>query len=102
MKKLLLCLMFIGSTTWANPPDYKTLFLLQWVYNCSENLKPSYMIRGFDQATSLQMSIHSCSCVIDQFREYHPYGELIIMTDQDRLAFSERYAKICSGVVEST
>jgi len=102
MKKLLILFVFVATTVSATPLEYPTLFLLQWTYNCSQNLKPSYEVRGFDAETSLQLSIHDCSCVIDEFRKHHYYQSILVMNVEQRKKFGEEYAKICKGVIKES
>ena len=106
MKKLisLLGLTFIAMSIQANdnntytPLEYPTLFLLQWTYNCSQQMKSNYTVRGFPQHMALQLSIEHCSCVIDEFRKDFKMSQIQTMEFSQRAAVAEIYAGNCLGV----
>ena len=106
MKKLisLLGLTFIAMSIQANdnntytPLEYPTLFLLQWTYNCSQQMKGNYTVRGFPQQMALQLSIEHCSCVIDEFRKDFKMSQIQTMEFSQRAAVAEIYAGNCLGV----
>jgi hypothetical protein len=82
--------------------EYQTIFLLQWVYQCSEQLKLQYMQNGAPHQFALQMSIQNCSCMIDNYRSNFSQPEVMNMSYEDRTAFGEEYAKICLNVIKSS
>tara|TARA_B100001094_G_C18020585_1_gene714888 strand:+ start:196 stop:528 length:333 start_codon:yes stop_codon:yes gene_type:complete len=79
--------------------EYQTLFILQWVYECSEKLKVQYTNRGTPHHYALQMSIQNCSCMIDNYRTNFTQPEVVNMSYQDRTYFGEEYAKICLNII---
>ena len=108
--KYLLTFLFVLSTC-AMPPiapahegsdEYQTIFLLQWVYQCSEQLKLQYMGDGIPHQFALQMSIQNCSCMIDNYRQNFSQPEVINMSYEDRTAFGEEYAKICLNIIKQS
>ena len=108
--KYLITLLFVLSTC-VMPPiapaheesnEYQTIFLLQWVYQCSEQLKWDYLSQGFPNQLALQMSIQNCSCMIDNYRHNFTQPEVVNMTQEDRTAFGEEYARICLNVIKSS
>ena len=110
MKKLVLSVI-LSLSFCAMPPiapahegsnEYQTIFLLQWVYQCSEQLKLQYMQNGTPHQFALQMSIQNCSCMIDNYRSNFSQPEVMNMSYQDRTAFGEEYAKICLNVIKSS
>jgi hypothetical protein len=82
--------------------EYQTIFLLQWVYQCSEQLKWDYLSQGLPNQLALQMSIQNCSCMIDNYRQNFSQPEVINMTQEDRTAFGEEYARICLNFIKSS
>ena len=56
--------------------EYPTLFLLQWSFQCSQQLKMNWLMRGFPEQQATQFAIERCACVIDKFRENHTYEEV--------------------------
>lgn len=110
MKKLILILITSVSMC-VMPPiapaheksnEYQTIFLLKWVYQCSEKLKLQYMGNGTPHQFALQMSIQNCSCMIDNYRANFTQPEVINMTYDDRTAFGEEYAKICLNIIKQS
>ena len=110
MKKLILVLV-LSLSVCAMPPlapahegsnEYQTIFLLQWVYQCSEQLKLQYMGDGTPHQFALQMSIQNCSCMIDSYRQNFSQPEVINMSYEDRTAFGEEYAKICLNIIKQS
>lgn len=110
MKKLTLSVI-LSLSFCAMPPiapahdrsdDYQTIFLLQWVYQCSEQIKYDYALKGLPPQLALQMAIQNCSCMIDNYRANFTQPEIQNMTFEDRAAFGEEYAKICLNVIKSS
>ena len=78
------------------------MWLMQWLHDCSTNLSPTYMMRGYPQNLAMQKSIYDCACVIDKFRTNFSQAEADNMTVPDRQLFSARYTQECLGVITGT
>ena len=101
MKKLVLAagLMLLScSPAPAQEPEYKTLFIATWVFNCAQAMQPNFMQLGMHPQLALQESIRKCSCVIDKFRLDFKHADLVALNDKDRLAFSNGYTAQCFNV----
>lgn len=104
MKKSLLLLALL-STCGLPPPaysqeklrevNYPTLFLLQWTYQCSQQMQPQFLYRGMPQHLALQFSIQQCSCVIDKFREHYRYEQVLDMDEGQKLSAADQMTKKC-------
>lgn len=110
MRSFILLIVII-FTTCTIPPvspaheesnEFQTIFLLQWVYQCSEKLKLQYMQGGTPHQFALQMSIQNCSCMIDNYRTNFSQPEVINMSYQDRVTFGEEFAKICLNIIKQS
>lgn len=75
--------------------NYPTLFLLQWTYQCSQQMQPQFEYQGMPQQLALQFSIQQCSCVIDEFREHYRYEQVLGMTEPQKLQAAEAMTKEC-------
>lgn len=75
--------------------NYPTLFLLQWTYQCSQQMQPQFLYRGMPQQLALQFSIQQCSCVIDEFREHYRYEQVLEMDEAEKLSAAERMTQEC-------
>ena len=75
--------------------NYPTLFLLQWTYQCSQQMQPQFEYQGMPKPLALQFSIQQCSCVIDEFRKHYRYEETISMDFNSRAAAATRMAESC-------
>lgn len=75
--------------------NYPTLFLLQWTYQCSQQMQPQFQYQGMPQQLALQFSIQQCSCVIDEFRRNYSYEETISMDYGSRAEAATRLAEKC-------
>lgn len=75
--------------------NYPTLFLLQWTYQCSQQMQPQFQYRGMPQQLALQFSIQQCSCVIDEFRRHYRYEQVLGMTETQKLSAAEEMTKEC-------
>ena len=82
--------------------NYSTMWLMQWLHNCSNVLAPSYRMRGMTDDFAMQKSVYDCACVIDKFRENFSQAEADNMTVQDRQLFSEQYTQQCLGIITGT
>lgn len=83
--------------------EYKTLFLIQWVYNCSQQMSPHYqMTYGLPSPIALQEAIKACSCVIDKFREDFSYEAITGLPAEERAQFGEGYSAQCLGYTTGT
>jgi hypothetical protein len=104
MKKIistLAALLSISMSTWADdnqtitPLGYPALYILQWTYNCSQQMQPQFEYQGMPQPLALQFSIQQCSCVIDEFRKHYRYEETISMDFNSRAAAATKMAESC-------
>ena len=77
--------------------DYPTLYLAQWVYNCSQALYPMYYNMGAPKDFAIRLAAQNCSCVVDEFRKNFTWLEVQTMSVEDRALFSETFANICGG-----
>jgi hypothetical protein len=75
--------------------NYPTLFLLQWTYQCSQQMRPQFEMKGMPKPLALQFSIQNCSCVIDEFREHYRYEEVLEMNEYEKLSAAERMTQEC-------
>ena len=82
--------------------NYSTLWLMQWLHNCSTALAPTYTAKGFPYQLAMQKSVYDCACVIDKFRTYFSQAEAENMKVEDRQLFSERYTQECLGIIRGT
>lgn len=103
MKNLILICFLVLTTcfTPAHSQDNKTLaypslYIAQWVYQCSEALYPMFLNDGAPQPYAIHLAAQSCSCVIDEFRRNFLWLEVQTMSKEDRALFSENYAVGCS------
>jgi len=110
MKKIistLAVLLSISMSTWADdnqtitPLGYPALYILQWTYNCSQQMQPQYTVRGFPQSMALQLSIQHCACVIDEFRQDFTQKQVEEMEFAQRAAVAEIYAGNCLGLIKA-
>lgn len=103
MKNIIL-VCFLVLTTCSTPAysqdnktlEYPSLYIAQWVYQCSQALYPMYMNNGAPQPYAIHLAAQSCSCVIDEFRKNFLWLEVQTMSQEDRALFSENYAVGCS------
>ena len=99
---ILVCFLFL--TTCSTPAysqdnktlEYPSLYIAQWVYQCSQALYPMYLNNGAPQPYAIHLAAQSCSCVIDEFRKNFLWLEVQTMSKADRALFSENYAVGCS------
>ena len=82
--------------------NYSTMWLMQWLHNCSHALAPSYQMRGMTEQFAMQKAVYDCACVIDKFRMNFSQAEADNMTVPDRQLFSERYTQECLGIITGT
>ena len=75
--------------------DYPSPFLMQWIYNCSEALKPSYEMRGIHPEFAIREAIMKCACVVDKFRLNFSQTEVGNMDTSDRRLWSEKFTQEC-------
>jgi hypothetical protein len=75
--------------------NYPTLFLLQWTYQCSQQMQPQFLYRGMPKPLALQFSIQNCSCVIDEFRKHYRYEQVLEMTEPQKLQAAEEMTQEC-------
>jgi hypothetical protein len=75
--------------------DYPSLYLAQWVYNCSQALYPMFFNQGTPRPFAMQLAAESCACVVDNFRKNFSWLEVQTMLREDRALFSETYAHKC-------
>ena len=112
MRNLLFIAMFAISFC-AMPPiapantknissNYSTMWLMQWLHECSTALSPSYAMRGLPQQYAMQKAVQDCACVIDKFRENFSQSEADGMAVEDRQLFSEQYTIECLGAFKGT
>jgi hypothetical protein len=103
VKNFILVLFFV-LTTCSTPAysqdnktlEYPSLYIAQWVYQCSQALYPMYMNNGAPQPYAINLAAQSCSCVIDEFRKHFLWLEVQTMSKEDRALFTENYAVGCS------
>ena len=82
--------------------NYSTMWLMQWLHDCSTALAPSYQMRGMPEHFAMQKSVYDCACVIDKFRTNFSQAEADRMAVEDRQLFSERYTQECLGIITDT
>ena len=82
--------------------NYSTMWLMQWLHQCSHALAPSYSMRGLPQQYAMQKSIQDCACVIDKFRVNFSQAEADAMAVEDRQLFSEQFTQECLGLISGT
>jgi hypothetical protein len=75
--------------------NYPTLFLLQWTYQCSQQMQPQFEYQGMPKPLALQFSIQNCSCVIDEFRKHYRYEHVLEMSEPQKLQAAEEMTKEC-------
>ena len=75
--------------------NYPTLFLLQWTYQCSQQMQPQFEYQGMPKPLALQFSIQQCSCVIDEFRKHYRYEQILEMSEPQKLQAAEEMTKEC-------
>jgi|GEM_PF-2637472 len=75
--------------------NYPTLFLLQWTYQCSQQMQPQFEYQGMPKPLALQFSIQQCSCVIDEFRKHYRYEHVLEMSEPQKLQAAEEMTKEC-------
>lgn len=75
--------------------NYPTLFLLQWTYQCSQQMQPQFEMKGMPKPLALQFSIQNCSCVIDEFREHYRYEEVLEMNEYEKLSAAKKMTQEC-------
>lgn len=75
--------------------NYPTLFLLQWTYQCSQQMQPQFEYQGMPKPLALQFSIQNCSCVIDEFRKHYRYEQVLGMSEPQKLQAAEEMTKEC-------
>ena len=77
--------------------NYTAAFIMQWTYNCVQQLQFNFMSDGIPkQYAAMRAGMH-CTCVIDEFRKYYTQAEVAMMSSEDRLLFSEHFARTCLG-----
>tara|TARA_R100001129_G_C5291823_1_gene239890 strand:- start:259 stop:588 length:330 start_codon:yes stop_codon:yes gene_type:complete len=79
---------------------YSSLYLAQWIYQCSEALTPMFYNQGTPKHYAVQLAAQSCSCVIDQFRQDYTQNEVMALTYEERAERSFYYAKVCGGQIK--
>lgn len=102
MKKALLPFILL-STCMLPPPSYSqegeanypTLFLLQWAYQCAEQMQPQFQAQGMPRQLALQFGVQQCSCVIDEFRKNYRYEQTITMDFSTRAEVATKLAERC-------
>ena len=77
--------------------NYTAAFIMQWTYNCVQQLQFTFMNDGMPQQYAAIRAGSHCTCVIDEFRKYYTQAEVAIMSSEDRLLFSEHFARTCLG-----
>ena len=95
------CVPIAPASTSENSTSYSTMWLIQWVYNCSQLLAPTYEMRGMNSQFALQKSIYDCSCVVDKFRQSFSQPEVENMSVEDRRLFSEQFTIQCLNGLSS-
>ena len=107
--KYLAAFLFLLSTCTPCPAqtsdiseNYSTMWLMQWLHNCSTALAPTYQMRGIPEHFAMQKSVYNCACVIDKFRVNFSQAEADNMSVEDRQLFSERYTLECLGRITGT
>jgi len=76
------------------PPDYPTLYLSQWAYNCTMALMSS-VPQDIPPDFAFRLALGRCSCVIDHFRSRFKQSEVMGLTLRQREEIGERYAAQC-------
>ena len=77
--------------------NYTAVFIMQWTYNCIQQLQFTFMNDGIPQQYAAIRAGNHCTCVIDEFRKYYTQVEIGMMSSEDRLLFSEHFARTCLG-----
>ena len=77
--------------------NYTAAFIMQWTYNCVQQLQFTFMNDGIPQQYAAMRAGSHCTCVIDEFRKYYTQVEIGMMSSEDRLLFSEHFARTCLG-----
>ena len=77
--------------------NYTAAFIMQWTYNCVQQLQFTFMNDGIPQQYAAIRAGSHCTCVIDEFRKYYTQVEIGMMSSEDRLLFSEHFARTCLG-----
>ena len=77
--------------------NYTAAFIMQWTYNCVQQLQFTFMNDGTPQQYAAIKAGNHCTCVIDEFRKYYTQVEIGMMSSEDRLLFSEHFARTCLG-----
>jgi len=77
--------------------NYTAAFIMQWTYNCVQQLQFTFMNDGIPQQYAAVRAGSHCTCVIDEFRKYYTQVEVAMMSSEDRLLFSEHFARTCLG-----
>lgn len=70
--------------------------MLQWTYQCSQQMQPQFLYRGMPQHLALQFSIQQCSCIIDAFRRNYKYEQVLEMDELQKLSAAEKMTQKCS------
>ena len=85
------------NTTVPRKLNYTAAFIMQWTYNCVQQLQFTFMNDGIPQQYAAMRAGSHCTCVIDEFRKYYTQVEIGMMSSEDRLLFSEHFARTCLG-----
>lgn len=104
MKKLILALLLATPTCQPahsheiNSLDYPSPFLMEWIHNCSEELKMQYYMKGYPPSFAQRSAIVNCACVIDQLRAMYSQNKLMGMNPEDRREASEEATLKCLNI----
>mgnify|MGYP003110780526 CR=1 FL=1 len=103
MKKLILALLLAAPTCQPgyshqiDSLDYPSPFLMEWIHNCSEELKMQYYMKGYPPPIAERSAIYNCACVIDQLRSKYSQNILMGMSQEERRDASEEATLKCLG-----
>ena len=104
MKKLILALLLAAPTCQPgyshqiDSLDYPSPFLMEWIHNCSEELKMQYYMKGYPPPIAQRSAIYNCACVIDQLRIEYSQNEIMRMDGKERENVSEEATLKCLGL----
>lgn len=99
---LSIVLYFMPFSAWSTEDRYPTLFLVQWTFQCSQQLKNGWLFQGYPEHLAMQLAIERCSCVIDGFRKNHTYVEMRTFDYEKTTKFAEEYTKECVFIKSNT
>ena len=62
--------------------NYTAAFIMQWTYNCVQQLQFTFMNDGIPQQYAAMRAGSHCTCVIDEFRKYYTQVEIGMMSSE--------------------